>query len=402
MDGETILAEYLQKLEDDGLSKRTIDNNAFILKPFIAWLDGREVTDQIVLAYLRSLKPRNYSESTLYQYRAVLKKFLSTTDPEQARNIKLKVKRREPPIILTPKEIEQLIDACRNPRDKALISFLYESGCRKGELVSIRIENVVFTDYGATVTIPKGKTGPRTIPVVYSASYLRQWIDGHPTRGNGDPLFCSLQQPFARLSYSGLSHLMSTLKERTRLKKDLYPHLFRHSRASHLANQFTEQQLKQFLGWTAGSNMAAVYVHLSQRDIQNAVLHAYGLETNTEDKESFEVCRCPRCKEINPAKAQFCLKCSMVLDPVIAKQIEEKEKAEKQAEKQALEDRLMRVFRRQLKADILNIEIAMKAGNMTTEDAELQKEILKIGFKMDIGEITDEEGNEQIEKLLNS
>lgn len=313
MGGETVLAEYLQKLEDDGLSKRTIDNNIFILTPFIKWLDGQEITDKTVLAYLRSLKPRNYSDSTLYQYRAVLKKFLSTMSPEQARNIKLKVKRKEPPIILTPAEIEQLIEACRNPRDKALISFLYESGCRKGELVSIRLENVTFTEFGATVTIPKGKTGPRTIPIVYAASYIRQWVESHPTKRKSDPLFCSLQEPFSQFSFSGLSHLMRVLKERTGIKKDLYPHLFRHSRASHLANQLTEQQLKQFLGWTAGSNMAAVYVHLSQRDIQNSVLKSYGIESHTKDKDIFKVGRCPRCKELNPEKSLYCGKCGLLI-----------------------------------------------------------------------------------------
>jgi integrase/recombinase XerD len=92
MNNEMIVDEYLQRLEDDGLSKRTVNNNIFILKPFIKWLDGQEITDKTVMAYLRTLKPKNYSESTLYQYRAVLKKFLSTINPEQARNIKLKVK----------------------------------------------------------------------------------------------------------------------------------------------------------------------------------------------------------------------------------------------------------------------------------------------------------------------
>jgi len=43
---DSFLDEYLQRLEDNGLSKRTIDNNVFILKPFIKWLDGREVTDK--------------------------------------------------------------------------------------------------------------------------------------------------------------------------------------------------------------------------------------------------------------------------------------------------------------------------------------------------------------------
>ncbi|WP_292379341.1 tyrosine-type recombinase/integrase [Methanosarcina sp. UBA289] len=325
MDGEIILAEYLQRLEDDGLSKRTIDNNIFVLTPFVKWLGNQEISDKTVMAYLRSLKPKNYSDSTLYQYRAVLKKFLSTISPEQARGIKLKVKKREPPIILTQEEVERLIEACRNPRDRALVSFLYESGCRKGELVSIRLENITFTEFGATVTIPRGKTGSRTLPIVYSASYLRQWIDCHPTKGSCDPLFCSLQEPFARFSFSGLSHLMRVLKERTGIKKKIYPHIFRHSRASHLANKFTEQQLKQFLGWTAGSNMAAVYVHLSQRDIEDAVLNMHGIESTQKRNDNFKVERCPRCKEINPETSKYCGKCGMPLKDEAREAIEKAE-----------------------------------------------------------------------------
>lgn len=314
MGGKVDLEEFIQQLEDNNLSNRTIANNIFVLTPFIEWLGEQELTDKTVLAYLRSLKPRNYSDATLYQYRSVLKKFLATVNPEQARSIKLKVKQKEPPIILTTEEVEKLIEACRNPRDRALIAFLYESGCRKGELVSIRTENVTFTDLGATVTIPKGKTGSRTIPIIYSASYLRQWLDCHPLKENNAPLFCSLQTPFGQFSFSGLEHLMKTLKERTGIKKKLYPHLFRHSRASHLANKFTEQQLKNFLGWTPGSNMAAVYVHLSQRDLQQAVQGLYGIESPKQDsKEHLKVEKCPRCKEINPTSQTYCGKCGLPL-----------------------------------------------------------------------------------------
>ena len=88
----------------------------------------------------------------------------------------------------------------------------------------------------------------------------------------------------------------------------------------------------------------------------------------------------------------------VVLDETLAKEQEE----EKQAEKQALEDRLKRVFERQLKSDLLNVEIALRSGAITAEDANLQKEILQIGFKMDIGELSESEGNKQIEKLMSS
>lgn len=318
-----ILDEFIQSLEDENFSIRTIKNNIFVLKPFVEWTQDRTITDKLVMEYLRTLKPKEYSDSTLYFYRSILKKFLGYISPEMARNVKLKMKKKEPPNILTQKEVEALIDACRNTRDRALISFLYESGCRKGELLSIRIENVALTEYGAIVTIPKGKTGSRTIPIVYSASYLRQWIDVHPTKhDNTSPLFCSLYAPHNTVTFSGLTHMFELLKERTGIKKSVYCHLFRHSRATHMATKYTEQEMKKLLGWTAGSDMAAVYVSLSQRDVLNAVLRENGIETKERENNTLKVEKCPRCKQVNPEALNYCGICGFPLKEAGIKQLE--------------------------------------------------------------------------------
>lgn len=71
---ELILAEYLQRLEDDGLSKRTIDNNIFVLTPFVKWLGNQEISDKTIMAYPRSLKPKNYSDSNIISIPSCVKK----------------------------------------------------------------------------------------------------------------------------------------------------------------------------------------------------------------------------------------------------------------------------------------------------------------------------------------
>lgn len=65
--------------------------------------------------------------------------------------------------MLTPEDIEKLIDVAGNLRDKAFIAFLYESGARRGEVFSIQIKHIQFDEMGAVVTLPKGKTGARRI-----------------------------------------------------------------------------------------------------------------------------------------------------------------------------------------------------------------------------------------------
>ena len=56
------------------------------------------------------------------------------------------------------------------------------------------------------------------------------------------------------------------------IEKKVYPHLFRHSRATQLARYLTEMEMKIFFGWSKNSNMPSVYVHLSGRDIDEKII----------------------------------------------------------------------------------------------------------------------------------
>jgi len=71
-------------------------------------------------------------------------------------------------------DVQKLIDTATNARDKALISVLYESGCRIGELLTLRVKNVEFDDYGAVLHV-NGKTGPRRVRIIHSVLGLQTW-----------------------------------------------------------------------------------------------------------------------------------------------------------------------------------------------------------------------------------
>jgi len=60
-----------------------------------------------------------------------------------------------------------MIDAAMTPRDRAIISVLYESGCRAGEFLSMRIKNISFDRCG-TVIVVHGKTRYRRMKLVSS------------------------------------------------------------------------------------------------------------------------------------------------------------------------------------------------------------------------------------------
>ena len=129
------------------------------------------------------------SEWTKHDYEVIIKKFfkwLRKTEeyPPEAKWIKPKnVKNGKlPEDLLTKEEVKSMIDCAQNPRDKAMIAVLYESGCRVGELCNLNIKNITFDEYGCVVLFPRGKTGPRRVRLAFSTPFLATWIDNHPLK----------------------------------------------------------------------------------------------------------------------------------------------------------------------------------------------------------------------------
>lgn len=117
--------------------------------------------------------------------------------------------------------------------------------------------------------------------------------------------------------------MLKSVAKRAGIKKNIHPHLLRHSRATYLAKHLTEQQMKSELGWTAGSSMAAIYVHLSGKDRDEAILKMNGIEVQeTVSDSALKTIKCPRCREIQDKKAQFCFKCGLPLTKESDKTIE--------------------------------------------------------------------------------
>lgn len=292
------------------------------------------VKDDIIELVQKIERKNDYTEYTKHDYKLTIKKlfrFIEGTEdyPEKVRWIRLTTKKaghKLPEELLTEEEVKRLAESARTPRDRALVLVLYESGCRIGEMLSLKIKNVQFDDYGAVLMVD-GKTGMRRVRIIASASALAAWISIHPLRSNTDsPLWVSLgtNSRDLPLKHRTACDLLKKLARIAHVNKRIYPHLFRHSRATRLANHLTEAQLKQHFGWVQGSDMASTYVHLSGRDVDRALLKLNGIGISDEDeKESFSSPVCPRCKGRNSPDSKFCAQCGLCLDVKTAIAVDE-------------------------------------------------------------------------------
>jgi len=255
----------------------------------------------------KTRKTRWYDAKKFFRYIGKEDLFKGTLRPVVPKGMKL------PEQLLTEEEVTLLVSATSNIRDKALISVLYDSGCRIGELLTRRIRNVIFDDYGAVLTVD-GKTGMRRVRLVRSVPLLANWVANHPQNRDSDAFLWIGERSSTRpIRYRTAARLVKELAERAGIKKHVHPHLFRHSRATHMANKLTEQQLKVYFGWTGDSKMLSTYIHLSGRDVDDAILQINGIKTSDSERQKPQIRYCARCGNKNDLSALYCSKCGMVL-----------------------------------------------------------------------------------------
>jgi integrase len=280
------------------------------------------------------------TENGLQGYKVALKKFYkwhlgkNENYPDCVKFIKIgnghPSRQVKPESLITQDEVNKLIDASENQRDRAIFSTLYDSGIRIGEMLTMKIRDVDFDDYGALIRVT-GKTGFRQVRIVgNSIPYLRSWLDVHPDKNNKDAwLFTSFNE---RIKGEPLTHfdiysIFRRVTKKSGLKRRIHPHLFRHTRATILASKVVEAPLESQMGWVHGSKQTKTYVHLSLRDQDRSILKGYGIEVK-DDKKSMEERpkECPRCHSLNASNSMYCNRCALPLDVKLAIDLDEMKK----------------------------------------------------------------------------
>jgi site-specific recombinase XerD len=159
-----------------------------------------------------------------------------------------------PEHVLRPEEVMMMANQAEHIRDKAFAMCLYESGARPEEFLTLRKSDVTFDKYGSVLMV-NGKTGMRRIRLIASSPLLASWIEQHHMKQPNAPLWITLTTNYRNrlLGLTGAAKLVQKLVKRASIDKHVTLYLFRHSRATELANILTEAQMCEFFGWVIGS-----------------------------------------------------------------------------------------------------------------------------------------------------
>lgn len=323
---QNLIQKFLDHCKANGLGNRRIQKYAFHLKKIdeLLNLPFEKAKKPELEALMAKIESSSYAEWTKHDFKIAIKKFWKWLKqceegyPPEVRWLKATLKHHQkklPDEILTPDEIKRLIGAARTVRDKALISVLYESGCRIGELMGLKIKHVQFNDHGAVIHV-FGKTGSRRVLLIDSVPHISTWLGVHPSREIPEsPLWVDNIRN-GLLHYESIAKIIRVAAKKANVSKRVNPHSFRHARATHLAKVFTEAQMKEYFGWVQSSDMANVYVHLSGRDVDEAILAMHGIKerNHTDQKEAPQAkAEMPHENEC-PSSPTQCQHCNSLVD----------------------------------------------------------------------------------------
>ncbi|AKB32696.1 hypothetical protein MSSIH_2006 [Methanosarcina siciliae HI350] len=349
------VADYVRSRRLIGRAERTIIGETWNMKPFFCWLEDRPVQDLTrgdIEDWILYRKER-VNQTTLHNGVLTLRTFFNWLKPDNDFfvNIKTRQPKNKLPVnqILTEDDVYRMRNSALNQREKALIMVLWDSGVRKGELLNMNIGDIQFEFEGIpedvldmkadleeagepvkAKVIVRGKTGERVIILGKSVEDLRLWINNHPYKDDDNaPLWITERQykgKYRRLNEQTIINMLKARASKAKIKKNVYPHAFRHGRLTYLARHgVMEMTLRIFAGWEKTSNMPATYVHLAAADMEKAVRKADGY-TVREDERERDVLKpiiCPRCDKLNPVGSKYCNRCNTILSSKFENEVQE-------------------------------------------------------------------------------
>ncbi len=287
----------MQELLDDfknylavekGVSKNTLSAYSGDLTAYLGYLNGRNIsslssiTYDHVLDYLAELYG-DFNEASVARKLAAIKSFHKylvregLTENLPTADIKVPKREKRLPKVLSPEQIGDLLDQPKGAgkyqiRDKAILELLYSCGMRVSELVGLDIEDIDLRS-GYIRCFGKGSK-ERIIPVgSYASEALTEYVNKSRRKlaGISRPTALFLNSQGNRLSRVSCWKIVKKYAAKAGVG-DIYPHLLRHSFATHLlANGADLRAVQEMLGH-ADISTTQIYTHVTKdklKDVYN-------------------------------------------------------------------------------------------------------------------------------------
>lgn len=268
---ETLLTEALlnnlknklkQELEIRNFSKSTVKSYTNSVAQFLDYSENRKsrLNENTVKDYIQQeIKIKNPSTvshnifAISFFFEKVLNQKINLPRPKRNKTI---------PEILSADEVRKMIESTSNIKHKLIIKILYGCGLRVSELVNLKISDLNFEEGLIHIKLAKGKKD-RFVKI---PSSINDELKAYVKLLDKEFLFPSNRG--GRLTTATIQAVVENSAKKVAIKKRVYPHLLRHSFATHLLEQGTDLRIIQKLLGHSNIKTTQIYTQISQASIQ--------------------------------------------------------------------------------------------------------------------------------------
>lgn len=267
---EVILKNFLGCKAIEGCSKNTIKHYSETIQRMLDDIGKNicEITTDDIRHHLALWQvTRGVGNSTLNNMRKAYSSFFKWCSIEKVitENPMLRInafkcpKKQVKPF--TETEMEKLCDACKTSRERALVEFLYSTGCRVSECAALNIDDVDFKSN--TVFIRYGKGNKERIG--YISDKCMYWLNKYliERTDNNSALWIGKR---GKLSKNGIENIIHSLGKRAVVYA--HPHKFRHTLASDMAKRNAPVQVIQKILGHEDVSTTMIYVTVNNKEVE--------------------------------------------------------------------------------------------------------------------------------------
>ena len=298
MDMDRLIQDFVKDCQLRGMSPRSIPHYGYISRVFKNYLEGQRVDFQTVdkdhlrgfIEYLRIEK--GVAGKTVENYFAVLSTFYDylTFEGLVSSNPVLPIRRRylrrykdnsmQERQLISVEAMGQLINSEMDIRNKAIIALLAKTGIRRGELISLDVEDVDLVE----MRIKLKPTAKRSNRMVFfdaeTAFILRRWLKVREGRNKKGIPALFLNAMGDRLDRGGILLLVAEAARRVglhnpdseRMEDRFSPHCCRHWFTTHLRRAGMRREFIQELRGDSRREAIDIYDHIDLKELKEAYL----------------------------------------------------------------------------------------------------------------------------------
>ncbi|MGI9571663.1 MAG: tyrosine-type recombinase/integrase [Desulfobulbia bacterium] len=275
--GNDLVADYLHEKYIKNLSHHTIDHAGGTILAFLRFLDTQAsslltLTRRDIGAFVEYEQDKGLKAVSIISHLRVIYAFTASLvkqeiiDPEIIRH---KMRMQEPdalPKAIPDEDIKSLFNAVTSVRDQALLMLLYRTGMRIGELLGVKVEDIVLHDQ--TILLYVGSKNYEGREVYYSSDAeqaLKQWLRSRDKTKR----YLFYGRSDKPLSYvSAWTAMRKALERAGLLDKGYSLHNLRHTFATEMINHGMRVEVLQKILGHQDIEMTMRYARLSNKRIE--------------------------------------------------------------------------------------------------------------------------------------